>query len=130
MNAEDEKQNRFHASLAVYSKSDLIGEVSKSLGVKPSRSGKKNDYFFWIYSTQDIFPADNIEWHLLHLKSTFLSQTQDLARLVDDGMQVRIWIYFGYGGYNGGINGSFVLSNEIIDWISSFRGDIYVDVWS
>lgn len=56
MNAEDEKQNRFHASLAVYSKSDLIGEVSKSLGVKPSRSGKKNDYFFGFTPPKTFFP--------------------------------------------------------------------------
>lgn len=130
MNSKDEKQNRFYASLAVYSENDLLDEISRGLGAKPSRSGKKNDYFFWVYSTKDISPAENIEWHLQHLKSTFLDQTQELARLVNDGKQVRIWIYFGYGGYNDGINGSFVLSDEIINWISSFKGDIYVDVWS
>ena len=130
MNAEDGKQNRFYASLAAYSENDLIDELSRGLDAKPSRSGKRNDYFFWIYSTKDICFADSIEGHLLHLKSTFVSQTQELARLANEGAQIRIWIYFGYGGYNGGINGSFVLSDEIINWISSFKGDVSVDVWS
>lgn len=130
MNAEDEKQNRFYASLAVYSENDLIDEVSRGLDAKPSRSGKRNDYFFLIYSTKEISLADSIEGHLLHLKSTFVSQTHELARLANEGARIRIWIYFGYGGYNGGINGSFVLSDEIITWISSFKGEIYIDVWS
>lgn len=123
-------ENSFYASLAIYSKGSLNERIKINTGIIPHVDGKRGDNFHWIYSTRDIFVADNIEDHLDFLRNKFNDKTGYLSSLRGEGVEFRVWIYFKYGGYNGGINGSFVVSEETVKWLSLLGADLYVDVWS
>jgi hypothetical protein len=125
-NGAEGKVQVCYASLAIYSGQQIKEVLSQALQVSPSLVGEKRGCFSWIYSTQDDLKSERIEDHLEALRSRFACHTDQLIRFVQEGCEVRVWIYYGVGE----VNGSFVLDPSLIAWLSSFSADICVDVWS
>lgn len=120
------KQQICYASLAVYSKQDMVQEIGEALRQEPSRTGQRNGTYSWIYSTQDAASCSTVEQHVSLLKATLDPSTQALIRLSKNGCEIRAWIYFGLID----TNQAFVMSAEFITWLASFGADICVDAWS
>lgn len=59
------------------------------------------------------------------MKDAFEARTKEIIRLVDEGCEIRVWIYF----ESLDINRAFVLNDDFIGLISLFKADVYVDVW-
>lgn len=127
---DSSSENSFYASLAIYSKDSLSERIKINIDLIPQADGKRGDNFHWIFSTKEIFFSENIEDHLDFLKEKFIGSTKYLSSLKEEGAEFRVWIFFKYGGFNGGINGSFVVSEEIVGWLSLFGADLYIDVWA
>ena len=115
-----------YASLALYSKQKIEEEISAALGATPTLVGNRRGIFSWIFSTQDVTGLETVEDHVQSIRRHFAAHTEELVRLSKSGCEVRVWIYFGIAE----VNRSFVLSAELIDWLSRFEADVCVDVWS
>jgi len=116
----------FYTSLAIYSKQDISDEIERVLEVIPTRTGEKGGTFSWIYSTQGASNCHTIEEHLQLLKSQFYKKTHELNVLSAEMSEIRVWIYFGMED----VNQAFIVSPELISWLSVFGADVCVDVWS
>ncbi|MEO8460331.1 MAG: hypothetical protein ABI451_07370 [Dokdonella sp.] len=115
-----------YASLAIYSKSNVLEEISGALQKQPVLTGDRAGKISWIYSTRDELRDGSIEDHLKSLKLQFNGVTQELTRFSKKGLDIRVWIYFGAKD----VNQSFLLSEDFLTWISMFGADICVDVWN
>ena len=118
-----------YVTLSVYHGEMTPAELTKSLGMNPTRTCVKNSKRIkkngWFLTTKDLVVSTKLEDHLISLLNNIIDSRRNLSETLTLGAEARIYCFWVSANGNGGP----VLSANTLKQLSELGIDLHFDIW-
>lgn len=118
---------RTYATLSLYHKKAPPSDVTKLLGIDPSRVSIKTEIkpTGWFYSSKDRVDSRDFRRHITYILCSLENKKKTLDELRKNDWKIVIHLYWESSEGNGGP----ILDSAFMKYVSEFKIDIHFDIW-